>query len=37
MNEKKINIDPLKYTLDNLELENKNIYLGVDFFSLIKH
>lgn len=37
MNEKKINIDPLKYTLENLELENKNIYLGVDFFSLIKY
>ncbi len=34
---KEINIDSLKYTLDNLKLANKNIYLGVDFFSLIKH
>ena len=36
MKRKKINIDPLKYTIENLEIENKNIYLGVDFFSLIK-
>ena len=37
MKKKNINIDPLKYTLDNLELGNKNIYLGVDFFSLVKN
>ena len=37
MKKKKINIDPLKYTLDNLGIENKNVYLGVDFFSLTKH
>ena len=37
MKEKKINIDALKYTLDRLEIENKNIYLGIDFFSLLKH
>jgi len=37
MKEKKINIDPLKHTLDNLDIAKKNIYLGVDFFSLTKH
>jgi aminoglycoside N3'-acetyltransferase len=34
--EKKINLDPLKIILDKLELDNKNIYLGVDFLLLVK-
>lgn len=37
MNKKKINIDCLKYTLDNLEIESKNIYLGIDLLTLFKH
>mgnify|MGYP005995577503 CR=1 FL=1 len=32
MKEKKINIDALKYILDRLEIENKNIYLGIDLY-----
>ncbi len=37
MNKKKINIDCLKYIFDNLEIESKNIYLGIDLLSLLKH
>ena len=33
---KKLNLDFLKIILDGLKLDNKNIYLGVDFFSLVK-
>ena len=32
----KINLDPLEIILDKLELNNKNIYLGVDFLLLVK-
>jgi|MDSV01.2.fsa_nt_gb aminoglycoside N3'-acetyltransferase len=37
MKSKNINLDPVKYTLENLDLESKNIYLGIDFFSLAKY
>ena len=32
----KINLDPLEIILDKLKINNKNIYLGVDFFLLVK-
>ena len=32
----KVNLDPLKIILDKLKFNNKNIYLGVDFFLLVK-
>ncbi len=33
---KKLNLDPISKILDNLEFQNKNIYLGVDFLQLMK-
>ena len=33
---KKINLDPLNIILDKLELNSKNVYLGVDFILLVK-
>lgn len=32
----KINFDPIEKILDKLNITNKNIYLGIDFFALIK-
>lgn len=37
MKNKFINLDPLKNILYNLKLDNKNIYLGIDYISLSKH
>ena len=33
---KKLNLDSISKILDNLEFQNKNIYLGIDFFPLMK-
>ena len=31
-----INLDPIKIILDKLQLENQNVYLGLDFLLLVK-
>jgi len=33
---RKLNLDSISKILDNLEFQNKNIYLGIDFFPLMK-
>ena len=31
-----INLDPIKIILDKLQLENQNVYLGLNFLLLVK-